>query len=105
MATISSDNKNILSRVAYYLPTLLVAIGVLLLWEVLVRLFNVQQFILPRPTDILAEFSSEVQLFLTPGESSILFESTGATLWSAVGGFVLGCGAGILVAMITARYT
>ncbi|MEL7236774.1 MAG: ABC transporter permease subunit, partial [Chloroflexota bacterium] len=30
---------------------------------------------------------------------------TGATLWSAVGGFVIGCGAGILVAMITARFT
>ncbi|MEL6150870.1 MAG: ABC transporter permease [Chloroflexota bacterium] len=105
MATVSSDDTNFFRRVAYYLPTILVAVGVLVLWEVLVRVFNVQQFILPRPTDIFAEFSGEVQLFLAPEESSILVESTGATLWSAVGGFVIGCGAGILVAMITARFT
>ena len=106
MAAATKDNRvNIVERIAYYLPTILVAIGVLVLWEVLVRLFNVQQFILPRPSDIYAEFSSEVALFLAPGENSILFESTGATLWSAVGGYVLGCGAGILVAMVTARFT
>lgn len=97
--------KNIAGQVAYYVPTVLVAVGVLLLWEFLVRIFNVQQFILPKPTDILAEFMGEVQLFLAPDESSILFESTGATLYAAVGGFVIGCGAGILVAMLTARYT
>ncbi len=97
--------QNIAGQVAYYVPTVLVAVGVLLLWEFLVRIFNVQQFILPKPTDILAEFMGELQLFLAPDESSILFESTGATLYAAVGGFVIGCGAGILVAMLTARYT
>lgn len=106
MATSTRSNaNNALNTLMYYLPTIIVAISVLLLWEGLVRLFNVQQFILPRPTDIAAEFIGEVQLFLAPDTSSILFESTGATLYAAVGGFVLGCGAGILVALLTARFT
>lgn len=105
MTTKTVSENNIITQLTYYLPTILVAISVLLLWEGLVRLFNVQQFILPRPTQIAAEFSSEVQLFLSAEDSSILFEATGATLWSAVGGFVLGCGFGILIALVTARYT
>ncbi|MEO0562359.1 MAG: ABC transporter permease, partial [Chloroflexota bacterium] len=91
-------------RIVYYVPTALVAVGVLALWEFLVRLFQVEQFILPRPTQIYAEFRSEVVLLLDPSASSILFESTWATLFASVGGYVIGCGAGILVAMLTARF-
>jgi len=101
---ISKPNA-IISTVRFYIPTILVAISVLLLWEGVVALFDIEQFILPPPSDIAAEFFSEVELFLAPDEASILFKSTGATLWSAVGGFVIGCGSGILVALITARFT
>jgi len=97
--------QDVLDRIVYYVPTVLVAIGVLALWESLVRLFRVEQFILPRPSQIYAEFQSEVALLLDPNASSILFESTGATLFAAVGGFVIGCSAGILIAMLTARFT
>lgn len=100
-----NDGPNIIEQVIYYLPTALIAVSVLLLWEGLVRLFDVQQFILPKPTDILAEFVGEVRLFLAAGESSILFEATGATLWAAFGGFVIGCSAGVIIALITARWT
>ena len=89
----------------YYLPTILIAVTVLVIWELIVRIFNIQQFLLPKPSDIAAEFINEVNLFLSPEESSILFESSGATLWEATGGFVIGCGLGILVALITARWT
>lgn len=101
----TKPQKTWLQKFIYYLPTLFVALGVLLLWEFLVRLFNVQQFILPKPTDIFAQFSSELQLFLNPSSSSILFDSTRATLWAAVGGYVIGCGGGILIALLTARFT
>lgn len=100
-----SRTQNLVKGVTYYLPTIVIAIAVLVVWELAVRLFNIQEFILPRPTEILAEFGREFQQFLQPGAQSILFEATRATLWSAFGGFVIGCGAGVLIALITARWT
>ncbi len=92
-------------RLRYYVPTLLTAVSVLAVWELVVVVFNIQQFLLPRPSMIISEFWKEVQLFLAPDTKSILFEAAGATLWEAVGGYVLGCGMGMLVAFITARWT
>jgi NitT/TauT family transport system permease protein len=90
----------------YYAPTIAVAVAVLLVWELVVRLFNIQQFLLPRPSAIWAELQHEFTLaFDAAGGRSLLVESTLATLWEAVGGFVIGCGAGIVVALITARWT
>ncbi len=91
-------------KIQEYLPTILVAATVLLAWEVLVTAFNVQQFILPRPTRIWGELYGEFSSWVS-GQGSILFESGGATFYEAIGGFILGCGSGILVALITARWT
>jgi NitT/TauT family transport system permease protein len=88
-------------QIRYYLPTVLVAIGVLVIWELAVRVFNIQQFLLPRPSAILEELLGE----LGKGRTSILVEATFATLYAAVGGFAIGCGAGVLVALVTARWT
>jgi NitT/TauT family transport system permease protein len=92
-------------QVIYYLPTLLIAVGVLVFWEAFIAIFNIQQFLLPRPSAIFADFLNEVRLLLDPNATSLLFHSTGATFWSAFGGFVIGSGAGILIALITARWT
>ena len=92
-------------RVAYYTPTFLIAVAVIALWEVLVFIFDIKQFLLPKPSAIAAEYLQQVELWLTPGESSILFEAAGATFWEAIGGFVIGCGSGVLVALITSRWT
>ena len=92
-------------RLAYYFPAIAAAFGVILLWELLVIVFDIQQFLLPKPSSIFAEFRLQVELWLDPEESSLLFEASGATFWEAIGGFVIGCGAGILVALITARWT
>ena len=97
--------RALIARLTYYLPTLAIAVAFLLLWEGAVVAFNIQQFLLPRPSAIWQEFTREVGLFLQPGSSSILFDAARATLWSAVGGYVLGCGAGVLVALATARWT
>ena len=97
--------RKLSKQIVFYLPTIVIAIAVLALWESTVRVFNVQEFILPRPTAIIGEFIGELQIFLQPSEQSILFEAARATLWSAFGGFILGCGSGILVALITARWT
>lgn len=87
------------------LPAILFAVGVLILWETLILVFNIQQFLLPRPSSIFNELMGEVQLWLTPGQSSLLMQAAGATLYSALGGLFIGCGAGFLVALLTARWT
>lgn len=92
-----------LERAEYYLPTFLVAMLVIGLWELLILVFNIQQFLLPKPTAILIELGREAYLATTG--SSILFQAVGATAWSAVGGFVLGSTLGILIALVTARWT
>lgn len=91
----SSWTQQALERLRYYLPTLLVAMLVLVAWELGVRFFNIRQFLLPRPTSI-------VQAFLE--QYPILFSKGLSTLRSAVGGLVLGSVAGIVVALITARW-
>ena len=92
-------------RLLYYFPTIAIAIAVIALWEIIVLIFNIQQFLLPRPSAIFAEFMLQVDLWLRPDERSILFDAGGATFWEAFGGFVIGCGGGILVALITSRWT
>lgn len=101
--TTSSLQKNMQDRLHYYLPTMLVAVGVLLTWELLVTVLNIQQFILPKPSAIFAELMKEIQLSFE--RKSILFEATSATLWEAVGGFTIGSVMGMLVALATARWT
>jgi NitT/TauT family transport system permease protein len=107
MATnvISNTNSAWQKTLNKYLPTLLLAILVLVLWELIVTIQNIQQFLLPKPSVILGELLGEVRLWLTPGEKSILFDSAGATLYEAVGGMFFGCGFGFLVALLTARWT
>ena len=78
-----------------YLPTIVVAVGVVAIWELLVRLFNIQQFLLPKPSAIVSSLFTEWTVI----QPRILF-----TLRSAVGGFLLGTTAGILMAFVTARY-
>jgi NitT/TauT family transport system permease protein len=101
----ASRSQNLTRNLRYYFPTIAVAVAVLVIWELVVRIFNIQQFLLPKPSDILAEFASETQIFLSGTQPSILYQAARATLWSAFGGFMIGCGAGILVALITARWT
>ncbi len=101
----SSKRSSIRQRLAWYFPTIAIAVGVIMLWEFLVVIFDIQQFLLPKPSAIFGEFWRQVELWLAPGERSILFESSGATFWEAFGGFIIGCGSGILVALITSRWT
>jgi len=89
----------------YYLPTLVIAVSVILLWEFVVIAFEVQKFLLPKHSAIFAQFKSEFNLWINPNESSLLFDASGATFYEAIGGFIIGCGSGILVALITARWT
>ena len=102
---VASIGSRLSRRLRYYLPTIAVAVAVIASWEILVLVFDIQQFLLPKPSAIFAEYMFQVRLWLTPGESSLLFEAAGATFWEAIGGFVIGCGSGILVALVTSRWT
>lgn len=88
-----------------YAPSITLAVGVLAVWELVVTVFAIQQFLLPKPSAILTEYLNELRLFLNPEGASLLFEASGATLREAIGGFVIGCGSGIGIALLTARWT
>lgn len=83
-------------RLGYYLPTILIFIAVLLLWEFGVRALGIKQFILPAPSAILSAFTENLSQMISLG----IYTGT-----EAVGGFILGCGLGILVSLATARWT
>jgi NitT/TauT family transport system permease protein len=75
------------------------AAGVLLLglglWEGLVAALNVQRFLLPPPSDIARTFWDE---------RDALWSAGWYTFKEALGGFVIGCSAGIAVALVLARW-
>jgi NitT/TauT family transport system permease protein len=84
-----------LQRLRHYLPTIVVAIAVLLAWEFLVRLFDIKQFLLPKPSAIAESLVTEWPL---------ISARLASTARGAFGGFLIGSVAGVLVALITARY-
>lgn len=85
-----------MSQAQKYLPAILLFILALLLWEAAVRVFAVQRFILPPPSDIATALTSNL---------SKLIQIGWFTTKEALGGFVIGCSAGFLVAVATARWT
>jgi len=95
-ATPESGGESFGSRLRYYLPTIIIFLAVLLLWEVLVRTLQIKQFILPAPSSILTAFFASVGQLIGLG----IYTGT-----EAVVGFVLGCSLGIGVALATARWT
>jgi NitT/TauT family transport system permease protein len=83
------------ARLRRYVPAIAVFIGVLTLWELAVRVFGISQFLLPRPTAIATALSEHADELATVGRN---------TLVEAVGGFVIGGSAALLVAFATARW-
>src|SRR3990170_309581 len=62
-----SDKSAALSRLRYYLPTLVVAVAVLLAWELIVRVFDIKQFLIPKPTSILEAFADQQSILFDKG--------------------------------------
>lgn len=74
---------------------ILVGIGVIVLWEVLIDVLQIQQFLLPKPSVIGATFAEIYPRLVSAGWS---------TFQNAFWGFIIGCGAGILTGMVSARF-
>lgn len=84
------------ATVRRYVPAVVVFILAIALWEILVTVFNIEGFLLPKPSVIAATFITEFPVIMPAG----LF-----TLRGAVGGFLIGSALAILVAFATARWT
>jgi NitT/TauT family transport system permease protein len=83
-------------RLRRYLPAAALFVLALAAWEVVVTVFHIEGFLLPKPSAIAATFREQLPVIFPAG----LF-----TLREAVGGFVLGSVLGVLIALATARWT
>ena len=85
--------------VRQYAPAIAVFAGGILLWELLIRAFDVRGFILPAPSAIGAALVENWGAGRWP-----LFESARTTLYEAIGGLVIGTSAGLVVAFAVSRW-
>jgi NitT/TauT family transport system permease protein len=72
-----------------------VLVMAIILWELLVYVWQPPVFLLPAPHQIWGAFAGNVANLFTYGFNTFL---------EALGGFVVGCGLGLLVAIIVARF-
>ncbi len=86
-------------RILHYGPAILVFFGGIVAWELLVGALNLQKFILPRPTAIVAALGEN-----WTSTRFNLSASAQATLIEALGGLAIGTAAGLGVALATARW-
>jgi NitT/TauT family transport system permease protein len=85
--------------VGYYLPAVVVFVGGIVAWEFLVGVLNVQSFVFPRPSAILAALQAN-----WAGGRFALLPAALATLQEAVIGLAIGTTAGLVVAFVSARW-
>ena len=78
-----------------YLPAILILPSGLIMWELGVRVFNIQGFLLPAPSLIGQTFADNWANLLDRGWYT--FQEAG---W----GYVIGCGLGILIGLLLARF-
>ena len=76
-------------------PAILVAVGVIVVWQLGVSALDLQNFILPVPTEIAAAFVAQLP---------VLQKAAAATMYEAIGGLVIGVVAGVLVAFAVSRW-
>jgi NitT/TauT family transport system permease protein len=82
-------------RARDWFPSLVVLVAAIGLWEGLVKGLGVQRFLLPAPDAIWTAFT---------GSQGQLWHEGWFTFQEAVGGFAIGAAAGILLAIVVARW-
>lgn len=82
-------------RIQSLAPPLIAGVVLLIAWEGIIRLFNIEQFLLPAPSAILSSLAAT---------AGIVWPAGLRTLREAVGGLVIGVTAGVVVAMAVARW-
>ena len=76
-------------------PPLAFGVGFLAIWELLVRVFDIQPFVLPAPTAIWSAFTVRF---------SEVFDQTLVTGTNALVGLLIGTFMGVLMSLITVRF-
>jgi NitT/TauT family transport system permease protein len=74
-----------------YLPSLVFFLFLMALWELIVRIFGIESYILPAPTDIGKAFQESYGL---------LWSHSLQTVYEALLGFALSCVTGICLALL-----
>jgi len=82
-------------RLTDWIPAVVVLVGTIGLWEAAIRAFNVQAFLLPKPSAIATTFWDT---------RSEVWHAGWFTFQEALGGFALGSGSAILLALVLARW-
>ena len=82
-------------RLRDWIPAIVVLVGTLVIWQALVVGLHVKQFLLPKPTAIAQSFWTN---------RSELLHAGWFTFQEALGGFVVGSGLAIVVALALARW-
>jgi NitT/TauT family transport system permease protein len=83
------------TRAADWLPAILVFVLAIVFWQLAIDIFNIQKFLLPKPGAIVSTFWTERSALLSAGW---------LTLKEALGGFAIGSGLGICMAVVLARF-
>ncbi|MGH2403956.1 MAG: ABC transporter permease, partial [bacterium] len=77
-----------------YLPAAVTFVAAIVLWEAAVYGFKIQFYLLPAPHVIIQTFREQ---------AAVLIETGLYTFREALIGYVIGCGAGVLAAMVASR--
>jgi NitT/TauT family transport system permease protein len=83
------------SRVRQYGPAVILFFAGLAMWEVAVRVFDIQAFVLPKPSEIANRLGDQW---------AVIMGAAGNTLIEALGGLIAGTILGVSVALITVRW-
>ena len=82
-------------RLREWLPAALVFVGALVAWELVVRVFSIQQFILPRPLAIFDAWRAHF---------AEITSAAAYTLTEVIGGLLIGVIGGLVAGAVTARF-
>ena len=95
LTTGAPRQARLLAAVRRYLPAILILPSGLIIWELGVRVFNIQGFLLPAPSLIGQTFADNWANLLDRGVY---------TFQEAAWGYLIGCGLGILIGLLLARF-
>jgi ABC-type nitrate/sulfonate/bicarbonate transport system, permease component len=90
-----SVGRRAVRRAGDWVPAIAVFVLAIVVWEGAISVFHVQQFLLPRPSDIVRSFWND---------RHTLWPAGWTTFKEALGGFAVGSLGGILVATVVGRF-
>jgi NitT/TauT family transport system permease protein len=87
--------KEIRTRAGDWIPAIVVFFAGIAIWQIAIDAFDIQKFLLPKPAAIASAFWTQ---------RATLWSAGWLTLKEALGGFAIGSAAGILFAVLLARF-